>query len=653
MMLCLTIIATTLLTQVSSTSAISCCNILYSAENPENGQYFAKSQALAEDLIRCVNSSSSLVKDIIDDAIVYTMFASPEVFTYASHTTLANGAFFEHSGHAARLLSHETGDDFYPKDRRWNKIRAIVRAFSNDGWAQKTQALVSIDTDLLILDWSLDAGQILDAHPEADLIMSADALDVGNTGFLIVRNTKWALSFFQEWWDSRHMKHTFCDQHVLNKLITGLRTKELSHKVHVLPNNAVNSRWPALETMDETDRVLHLMGETTPFRAAVARHASHSLCEAAQRYSAEENKGRQGMYVIDDLELLFKKYLPFQYGFSQKTLVLLARQALSKEREERYAGAASAFASEKDFESLHAANSNSCDDKRKYLSSNHSECEQYFHEEYLLVKQALDSASDRNRNRNRNSGGVSSSLEQVAIEDALVFNMTSDYKLFLLDHMAKTLYDMVFFAPADRKRASAEKVQLALEGMREQVDMTNPVNQIYLDHKTALIHAQLSSYYFSEQQWESSLQDSVVAINALGRVLEKCQESNPDFPGYVLEYISCASRTAETFLRLQRYEESLEWAKTALRNAEVLYSTYRGEERVIAQDLARLHAIVAEAYIHHPIENHLQLASDELALAKMSKLTFDVENELPRALKDRLVKLHAIVQAKKREEQLK
>lgn len=606
-------------------------------------------QAMAAELIKCVNSSASLTTPIEDDSIVYAMFASPEVYTYAAHTALVNGAFFEHGRYAARLLSHETGDDFHPKDRRWNKIRAVVRAFTDDeggGWAKNTRALAFIDTDLLILDWTLDVAEVLDGHPDADVILSADALDVGNTGFLIIRNTAWALSFFQEWWDSRYMKHTFCDQHVLNKLIEGLRLKQRSHKVHVLPNNAINSRWPALETMDETDRVLHLMGETTPFRAAVGAHASSVVCAAYGLYSTDI-KGRGSEASHPDLPLLFREYIPAQYDFSQERLIALARHALRHEREERYQGASSPLASEGDFDHLHAAISNSCDDKRPYLSSNHSECEGFFHEEYLLLRKALEACTSSRPHQ----PAVDPAQKEVVLEEVLEFtNRTSDYKLFLLDHMAKTLYDMVFFAPHERKRDAAERVMNALEGMKSHVDMNRAVNQIYLEHKKALIHAQLSSYYFSEHQWDASLRDGVVAINALGQVLGLSEEANPDFPGYVLEYVNCASRAAETFIRLERFGEALEWAQTALQNAQVLYATYRGEERVIAQDLARLHAIVAEAHIYHEEEGHLRKAADELALATMSKLSRDTENQLPRKMRARLANLQAVIQAKARGE---
>ena len=315
-----------------ASSSLSCCSLL---EDGNTNMSLRSAQAVAADLIKCVNSSASLTRVIKKDSIIFAMFASPEVYTYAAHTALANGAFFEYGGYAARLLSDETGDDFYPKDRRWNKIRAVVRAFADSeggGWAKQTRALVSIDTDLLVLDWTLDVAEILDTYPNADLILSADALDVGNTGFLIIRNTAWALSFFQEWWDSRHMKHTFCDQHVLNKLFDGLRRKQLSHKVHVLPNNAINSRWPALETMDETDRVLHLMGETTSFRAAVATQASSVLCAAFSRYSGDE-KGSDERASHLDPSLFYQEYVPAQYGLSQERLIDLARYALSREKD--------------------------------------------------------------------------------------------------------------------------------------------------------------------------------------------------------------------------------------------------------------------------------------------------------------------------------
>lgn len=636
-----------------SYGALSCCSILDEKSNMSRA-------ANVDKMINCVNSSSSFTQEIGDNSIVYAMFASPEVYSYAAHATLVNGAFFEYHGYASRLLSAETGDDFYPKDRRWNKVKAVVRALqgdiegsNGDGWASNTKAIVSIDTDLFILDWGLDVEQILDTYPEADLILSADALDIGNTGFLIVRNTPWAISFFQEWWDSRFMKHTFCDQHVLNKLYAALRRKEEEHKLAILENSAVNSRWPAIETMDSEDRVLHLMGETTPYRAAVARHASETTCKA---YSvSKEHAASEAI----DLHRFYDLYVPRQLDFSRDRLVQLAKGALAEERMEQYRRAASPLAKEVDVQRLHAANTNACDDKRPYLSNNQSECEGFFREEYRLIRAALrkqgsavgqhDAESEDDSDNDEAHGGTAN--DDAFSEDGLIrgaveaserhaMNHSSDFRMFLLDHLAKTLYNVVFFSPRDRKRESADRVLRVLKSMESEVDTQNPVNRIYLLHKGALIHSQLASYYFSIEEWELSLEDNKVAINAITDVLAICEEKSPDFAGYVLEYIDSASLTSETFFRLKEHKEALEWAQAALNNAQTLFSTFRGEERVIARDLARLHLLVAEMLIHNPqVHGHLELAEKQLKLARMNKLTFDVEHALPTAMKEKLMDL--------------
>ena len=334
---------------------LSCCSVL----DDRSGMSKA---AHAEKLIKCVNSSSSFTTQIQENSIAYAIFASPEIYSYAAHTALVNGAFFEYHGYASRLLSAETGDDFIPKIV-WNKVNAIVRALqrnteesSGSGWASNTKAIISIDTDLIILDWSLDVELILDNHPEADLILSADALDIGNTGFLIVRNTPWAIAFFQEWWDSRFMKYTFCDQHVLNKLYAGLRRKGQEKKIAILEQNSINSRWPAIENMNREDRVLHLMGETTPYRAAVARHASE-VVHKAYRVFREHESGD-----ITDIHRFYDNYIPHRLDFDRERLVHLAREAIAEERLEQYRRAASPHR-EADIQRLHAANANACDDK--------------------------------------------------------------------------------------------------------------------------------------------------------------------------------------------------------------------------------------------------------------------------------------------------
>ena len=51
------------------------------------------------------------------------------------------------------------------------------------------------------------------------------------------------------------------------------------------------------------------------------------------------------------------------------------------------------------------------------------------------------------------------------------------------------------------------------------------------------------------------------------------------------------------FAQLGGHGSALEWAETALRNAEVLYQSYRGEERMMGAELARLHLLMGEMAI--------------------------------------------------------
>lgn len=78
--------------------------------------------------------------------------------------------------------------------------------------------IVFVDADLLILDSSLNLTAIAYAST-ADVTMSADSMDVANSGCMIVRTTSSsALQFFTQWLALRAAKGVFCDQHALNRL---------------------------------------------------------------------------------------------------------------------------------------------------------------------------------------------------------------------------------------------------------------------------------------------------------------------------------------------------------------------------------------------------------------------------------------------------
>ena len=583
-------------------SSGECCTYFVDGENSLR----MRGAHSVESLLGCVNNSMSMTQALNASVLTFAMFASPRVYPYAAHTALVNALYFERQGYAGRILGVETGDDFHPKDRRWNKVKSILNAFEPDsGWASRQEALVYIDTDLVVLSWSLDPAAALSRFPEADLILSADALDIGNTGFLIVRNTLWSRSFFHLWWDSRHMPGTFCDQHVLNKLYSHLKRDGQEHKIAILANNAVNSRWPAIETLDSTDRVLHLMGEMAPYRSAVARFASRSVCRARNEVI------KHGGFAAKQVPVSYlEKLLPPQLGFSQKELVSLARAALEEERDSRFLACSEGATTEADFDRLHEAIANTCDDKRPYLSNTPQECEDLLLRELHMTMRALAPSA-------QSSPGLKA--DPVAVDSAS-FNTSSSYRLYLADHMTKVLYDVVYFTPKERKKQAAERMLLSLVELSSFVNMDHMANRRYTAHKRGLLHSQLTAFYMREGEWQLALSDGIKAIDEFGAVMQMTEQENPDFSGFLLEYIDTASKVAEILLKLTAYADAADWAQTALHNADTHFQTYSGEERVMAQKLAKQHMLYAETLIY---TNQYDEARKQLTLARMVKLSLD------------------------------
>ncbi len=578
-----------------SHSSLDCC-----LQNQDN----SKEPDHDLSMIRCVNSSISMKQSVESSThkLTFAMFASPKVYSFAAHNILVNAIYFEKHGYAARLLGIETGDDFHPIDRRWNKVRSIIKALDpNNGWASTQDALIYIDTDLVIIDWNLDPYVLLSKFPEADLLLSADALDVGNTGFLILRNTVWLRDFMKQWWESRYTSGTFCDQHVLNKLYHNLKYIGESKKVQILAGNAVNSKWPAMETFHDEDKVLHLMGETPSYRTAVALYTSNIVCETKKELHSNA--------IASDIEFLMPKRL----GFTRDLLVTLARSALEKDRNRLIYNCGSISAKEEDFEKLHESITNSCDDKRPYLSSSMEECEQLFLQEYQLAFQILEP--------NYNT----LNKEEPKLEDILAvaaMNRTSTFRLYLAEHMTKVLYDVVYFTPSERKQEAALRVTNSLDNLANYVDMNQIANQRYIKHKRGLLYAQLSSFYVNKLNWSAALEDGIKAIDEYGAVMGMTSDNDPDFSGYVIDYIDCASQMSDILIQLTAYNDALDWAQTALNNAQILYQTYSGEKRVMAQELARLHLLVAEAFL---FTNNLDKALEYIQLSRLSKVSLDNE----------------------------
>ena len=152
--------------------------------------------------------------------------------------------------------------------------------------------------------------------------------------------------------------------------------------------------------------------------------------------------------------------------------------------------------------------------------------------------------------------------------------------------------------------------------------MNQIANQRYIKHKRGLLYAQLSSFYVNKLNWSAALEDGIKAIDEYGAVMGMTSDNDPDFSGYVIDYIDCTSQMSEILIQLTAYNDALDWAQTALNNAQILYQTYSGEKRVMAQELARLHLLVAEAFL---FTNNLDKALEYIQLSRLSKVSLDNE----------------------------
>lgn len=139
--------------------------------------------------------------------------------------------------------------------------------------------------------------------------------------------------------------------------------------------------------------------------------------------------------------------------------------------------------------------------------------------------------------------------------------------------------------------------------------------------------------YYSQasvEDWERAMHSGVQAVDHMGSVLSVTSQADPDFSGFVLEYIDSAAKISEVFAKLGGNGSALEWAETALANAEVLFKTYAGEERVMASELARLHLLLGEMAMRNA---QVSRARDQLQLSRTAKLAFDPADNLSRDLR--------------------
>ncbi len=222
------------------------------------------------ELLECVISHASNKKlarmsTKADTRVALVNFTPSSIRSYAAYAAVINAAWAEHMGYSYTILGSSSGGsgsggtspgfnyNYEPRDPRWNKVRileeALREALSNkhststsipptdtissgvgagaaDGagagaWAVGAQHLVWLDSDLTVLDLSLDIEALILMHPAAHILACRDPRPENglvNTGTLVVKVSPLALQFFTEWWGCD--RGAGMDQHAFDRLWT-------------------------------------------------------------------------------------------------------------------------------------------------------------------------------------------------------------------------------------------------------------------------------------------------------------------------------------------------------------------------------------------------------------------------------------------------
>ena len=183
----------------------------------------------------------------VRENITLAVWYSANVESYAAVAAFINTAFATYRHYTIKILTTETFD-YFPQDRRWNKIAAVAHGFDTTsslttekatGWAKDSKILVAMDADIIVTDFDkLDVLKIASDHANAHIIMSADAFDTVNSGFIVARNTNYAQSFMATWYASRFSYE--CDQHAFNDLYEKLKSRNRHNKIKILPRGCID-----------------------------------------------------------------------------------------------------------------------------------------------------------------------------------------------------------------------------------------------------------------------------------------------------------------------------------------------------------------------------------------------------------------------------
>ena len=259
-----------------------------------------------------------------EKAITLVSYATPGIMSYASYSFAIMGAYADRHGYGLSLHSPKTGSEYEKRDQRWNRVKILSTLV--ESLPLSTPAyFVWFDADVIFLDLDMRIEDLIEKHPDKDLIISAERhaeTGVANTGCFIVKNSAWTRDFLRDWWHSfdRSLAH---DQIFFSKLYRSLSPETRDTHIAVLPTNVLNSTPPPMLYQQPTDRVLHLMGESDDVRVRAFSRAWTNLCTWLTRAKNREEVGASGV-----------SRQPSQLGLTQPVLLSIARDSWNQSLED-------------------------------------------------------------------------------------------------------------------------------------------------------------------------------------------------------------------------------------------------------------------------------------------------------------------------------
>lgn len=584
-------------------------------------------------LFHCLQRASVQRKtsQLPSERIIVATFISSNILSYANHYLFNNLYYLQKYEPAVEflILSEETGDDYSPTDRRWNKIYSIYHGL--DTWAKDFEYIVYLDADILLLP-PLNPFKpfnirtiIQDVHqqsPEALLFMSEDLLDYGNSGSLIVRNHPWNRQFFQRWISQRDSHNTYCDQHVLSKLSLELVQNQTLHHLFLLPFPVINSKFPAIETYNESyenQLLIHFLGEYNEVRIAIGKAASGKVCKVMKELNYKQ------ILINDDgsSTIIEGVSLP---RITRKELIQIKNKAIRQMISSRLETFESSFdrnTTNYAFEAFDIIQ-NFCNFQRSTNKSVTSFSSQQRKTNYPIVKNK-ESCQDFLLKLSQSLGN-SLHYQYINLEKRISSPQISTTAIFQQMQILFQFYNLKASLTAFNMTLQDEKRSELL--LREELEMIQDIGlqliyvtkgfstyfQKQVEVATTLFILQQRSKLLSEQsnhykvlyddsteqmktsqrpflhiiKHEEKLMSDLYSLINLIEGKNKSEVKVIEIPDkerllqeYIIKYVQSSLRFVNLFYRLQQRQEAQEWCTIALNNIDILISSYHGEERII------------------------------------------------------------------------